>query len=263
MHRCFIDPAGWNKSELKLSSSEEHHLLHVLRAGSGDTVAVFDGCGREARARVVLEGGRVALKVLSETRVVRSDVSLTLIQALPKGRRMELIIEKSTELGVSTIFPVISEHVVTGLSGRQAEVRAERWRRIALNAAKQCGLSWVPEIKNVLDYKDVIAGCDAFDLFLVGSFMDGTRPFKTVLKQAKVRGQKEREVGDRTSKCGEEEKSGPRNIALLIGPEGDLTPEEVREALDMGAIQVSFGPLVMRVETAALYGLSVLAYEFL
>jgi len=258
MHRCFVDPADWNDSEIMLSPPEEHHLLHVLRARTGDTVVVSDGRGREALARLLVRPAagrapRATLEVTEQICVIRPAISLMLIQALPKGKKMDFIIEKATELGVSTIFPVISERVVVRFPPKTdpfqteklclMEERRERWQRIALSAARQCGTSWVPEIKPVSGYLDMIGGCGDFDLFIAGTLGAEAQPFQSVVAKMK--------------------KKGPQNIALLIGPEGDLTPAEVRKAMDAGAIPVSFGPLILRVETAALYGLSVLVYEFL
>lgn len=245
MHRCFVRPADWNGPEIRLSRTEEHHLRHVLHAGEGDTVAVFDGRGREALASVVVERGRRAvLKLLAEPRIVQPALCrLTLMQALPKGRKMDLIVEKATELGVSTIVPVISERVVTRLKERRGKDRVERWQRIALSAARQSGSGWIPEVRPVSGYADAMTGCGSFDLFLVGSLGNDTYPFRSVTERAR--------------------KKKPRKIGLLIGPEGDLTPAEIRKAVEAGAVPVSFGPLVFRVETAALYSLSVLAYEFL
>ena len=263
MHRCFVKPEDWNESEIRLSRAEEHHLLHVLRAGTGDVVSVFDGRGREARARIVAcetssgtvtsstgsgrkseRSHRAVLRMLAPARVVPPpSCRITLIQALPKGRGMDLIVEKAAELGVSVIVPVISERVVARPSGRQRRERETRWRRIALSAAGQCGSSWIPDVAAIAGCMDVLGGCGPFDLFLVGSLGDDARPFHSVVDKAVRR--------------------KPRRIALLIGPEGDLTPEEIREAINAGAVPVGFGPLILRVETAALYGLSVLAYSFL
>ena len=128
MHRCFLKPEDWHQPEMKLSSEEEHHLVNVLRVKPDDTVEVFDGCGREAMARIKLNGDRrVVLEGLTASRTVPSQVCrCTLIQMLPKGRKMDLIVEKATELGLSTIMPVVSERVVAHLKKRQRRERQER-----------------------------------------------------------------------------------------------------------------------------------------
>jgi 16S rRNA (uracil1498-N3)-methyltransferase len=237
-----------------LTADEEHHLLDVLRAKIGDTVAVFDGEGRGAKAVVTevggrrseirnqrseIEGRRVVLKVLNVGGEAAPGLAITLIQALPKGRKMDLIVEKAVELGVTQIIPVISERTIVRLDGAARKERGERWQRLALSASRQCGTSWVPDVRSVCDYSEAIGKCSGFDLLLVGSLGCDARPLHDVLNAA----------GRKTM------------IGLIIGPEGDLTPAEIKKAVDVGAAPVSFGQLVLRVETAALYGLSVLAYE--
>jgi len=166
---------------------------------------------------------------------------MTLIQALPKGRTMELVVEKATELGVSSICPVISARVVPRIKERSRNERRRRWQKIALNAARQCGSSWVPEVARISGYGELVADLEGFDLVLVGSLGDDALPLRSVMRR--------------------ERQSRPQNVALLIGPEGDLTSTETDAAVAAGAISVRFGAQTMRTETAALYGLSVLAYE--
>lgn len=247
MHRCFANPDDWEGSEIRLSPAEEHHILDVLRVGDGQTVIVFDGRGREALARVdVCSPGagdvqRIRLAVLSCAEQGKPDVAITLVQALPKGKRMDLIVEKATELGVLSILPVVSEHVVGRPGERQAAEKVARWRRIAVSAAKQCAAAWVPQVKAIVDYPAGIDAATGSDLFLVGSLAEGAKPLHSVLSGL--------------------DRGSIRNALVLIGPEGDLTAKEISRATDAGAIAVSFGPLVLRVETAALYALSILTYE--
>ena len=252
--RCFVSPAAWNESEICLSPEEEHHLLDVLRARLGDTVVIFDGQGREAQALLVpavrepdakRKRGQsgIALRVVKMGDSARPPVSLTLAQALPKGQRMDWIVEKAAELGASVILPIVTERVVTRLTEKQKVERRDRWNRVALSAAKQCGRNWVPEIRPVCNFADAIPSCSKADLFLVGALTPDTRLLRTILEESRAR--------------------NPHSIALLIGPEGDLTPSELVEAQRAGAVPVSFGTIVLRVETAALFGLSVLASEFL
>jgi len=249
MPRCFVSPDAWDDRDLRLSPEEEHHLLDVLRAVPGDLVTLMDGQGREAKARLTAAGAgrgasrRVVLEVVEKVRTVQPAVRLTLMQALPKGQRMDWIVEKATELGVSEILPVMTEHVVTRLREEQKKARQERWQRIAQSAAKQCRTHWAPEVRPVCAFPEALAVCAKADLFLVGALTPEARGLRTVLVEAA-------------------KKSRPRSLALLIGPEGDLSPAELAEACRAGAAPVSFGPWVLRVDTAALFGLSVLVSEF-
>ncbi|MBA4386400.1 MAG: 16S rRNA methyltransferase [Verrucomicrobia bacterium] len=246
MHRCHIEPSGWNDKIMTLSPAESHHLVDVMRARDGETVAVFDGRGRKAVARLVLKGERAAaqLQVSSAGSDSRSGgVEVVLIQAIPKGSKMDMIVEKAVELGVSAIWPVMTERTIVRLNSDEARRnRSERWQRLALSASRQCGTSWIPDVEPVADIGDAFARCDGFDLFLSGSLEKDAIPLREVLSR-------------RTG-------AAPRRIGLLIGPEGDLTSAELAAARNAGAIPVSFGSLVLRVDTAAIFGLSVLASEF-
>lgn len=244
MHRCFIEPQRWVEGHIRPSDSEAHHLRDVLRAEDGDTVAVFDGEGREARAIVRLGvDGVLALEVSEIGSAAERACDIALIQAVPKGARMDLVIEKATELGVARIVPVITDRGVVRLDAKQARKRADRWNRIAQSASKQCGTPWLPQIDPVQSYKQAIERLSEFDAVLLGSLVEGSQPLRTVIDSLRDQ--------------------APASIAVIIGPEGDLSPSETAAAVDAGALPVGFGDLTLRVETAALYAASVLAHEFL
>ena len=241
MHRCLVNPGDWESDLISLSRAESHHLVHVLRVRDGDNVGVFDGHGREALACVELADDAACLRILGERHSMQPVVDVTLLQALPKGGRMDVIVEKGTELGIRTFVPVVTERVVVRLDRDQSQKRVERWRRLAVSAARQCGLSTVPEVKPVMALADAVACCADADLFLVGSLREDARPLREVLRGARC--------------------SSPRRVAMLIGPEGDLSTTELGLAAGHGALPVSFGPLTLRVDTAALFAAGVLAYE--
>lgn len=243
MHRFYVDSAGWNDSEVILSPASEHHLIDVLRVAGGEMVMLFDGRGRCASARVSFEKGHRALLKISEVFYSPEyKPSISLFQALPKGTRMDFIVEKATELGVRAVYPVVTERVVVRLNDEEKkEERRGRWQRIAISAAEQSGVNWVPEIKPVMDIGRIVQTGKEYDVFLVGALTRDVKPLREVM--AEVR------------------RMQPAKVALLIGPEGDLAPLELKLATDAGAVPVSFGPNVFRVETAAVFGLSVLTYE--
>ena len=250
MHRCYVDAGCWDDAELILASEEEHHLVHVLRVKRGEKVIVFDGNGREAMASVCgKRGSKTSLELLEGPRLVdKPSVQIALAVALPKGNRMDLIIEKGTELGVSVIFPVLTERVVARPADIREKGKRARWQRVALTAARQCGVNWIPEIKPIISFNDFLGNHKLFDFFLVGSLGEDA----VLLHSAVTEIRKKLEEARAETKC----------ICLLIGPEGDLTPAELCSVVSVGATPVSLGSLVLRVETAALYGLAVLAYEF-
>lgn len=243
MHRCFIESKRWHEEMIVPSESEAHHLMHVMRAEEGDRVEVFNGDGLEAEAVVRQDSqNQLVLDVQIAKTSPSRPFDLTLIQAIPKGSRSDLIIEKATEMGIARIIPVISERTIVRLNGKQSEKRLERWNRVAKSAAKQCGTKWLPQIDDICSFGKVLGQLSEFDAVLLGSLVDGAKPLRTVIQEL------------HTSK--------PKSLAIIIGPEGDLTPLEIEASLAGGVIPASFGNLVLRAETAAIYALSVLAYEF-
>jgi len=233
----------WNAEILWLSADESRHLLRVCRVQTGDEVCVTDGQGRLCPARLAhvepLSGERGMRAGLVLTGTPERQVApyfIALIQAVPKGERMEWLVEKATELGVSSIYPVATQRSV---KKPREPGYGERLRRVALSAAKQCGTPWLPVIAPVGSLKEALDRMEGVDRIFLASLAPGRIAFHEALAPL----------------C-----PGAR-VALLIGPEGDFTPEEIGEAARRGAVHVSFGPLVLRVETAGLYGLSVLKYH--
>jgi 16S rRNA (uracil1498-N3)-methyltransferase len=211
-------------------------MLHVLRIAAGDKVAVFDGSGKEAVAMVEIEqDGEVVLHILDVVDVKLPSVEITLLQAIPKGKRMDFVIEKGVELGVARFVPLLTKRGVV------KPVKIDRWERVALSATRQCGLSRVPEITSIMTIAEALDKYSGNGLFLIGSLFDGALSMRDVLKKARK---------DKVDK-----------VLILIGPEGDLTDTEMALAIEKGGIPVSFGDLVLRVETAAIYAASVVSYE--
>ncbi len=241
--RCFVDPETWQEPLIRLGPDDAHHWMDVLRVREGDQAVVSDGRGGEAVGEVAgLSGGRVTVRVVERRRQDSSAAAVMLIQAIPKAQKMEWIIQKATELGVWSILPVMTERGVVKLDDERAEHRTARWQRIAVEAAKQCRTAWIPKVEPVVRFKALMESGPKVDVMLMGSLEADTVPLKQCLADLKVR--------------------RPNSVALLIGPEGDFSPAEIQAARSAGAIPVSYGTRVLRVETAALYGLSVLAYEW-
>ncbi len=244
--RCLIETSQWPADAPELAPAESRRLLRVMRAQPGERVGLFTGRGHTADA--VLEaasGGRARLRVIEGSRreAPPPAVSVTLFQAVPKHALMDAIIQKATELGVRTIAPLMTERVIVRLAPRDAARRLERWQAIALEAVRQCGRAWLPEVLplRTLEAAAAAAAATGFDLLLAGALGPEARPLREALEP--VRGRPVLRLG------------------LVIGPEGDLTEAEHAAFRAAGAVPVSFGPRVLRVETAALYGLSVLQYE--
>ncbi len=217
-----------------LSAEQWHHATRVLRVKPGDTVNVFDGRGHEAQARVG-EAGK--LTILQQSSSPPLPCRITLAQAIPK-KNMDWIVQKATELGVAGIVPLISERTIKRPSGSPA-----RWREIALEACKQCGNNWLPEIHEPMDARAFLAAPGNFDLKLIASLQPDAKPLKQILAESPIR------------------RPGDTSVLILIGPEGDFTPAELAAAKSAGCLPLSLGPLVLRADTAALYALSILHHE--
>jgi 16S rRNA (uracil1498-N3)-methyltransferase len=245
MHRFYLPPGECNAGTLRLEGREAHHALHVLRVRAGETVAVLDGAGRSFDC-VVSQAGRdrLALDVREKIDVAPLPCSITLVQAIPKAKIIESIIQKATELGVSRIVPLLSERVVTQLDSERGESKAEKWQQVAIEAIKQSGSAWLPKVEAPITPAALLAKQERFDLSLIGSLRDGSKhPRAHIDQYIAAHG------------------SPPKSICVWVGPEGDFTDSELDAAFHAGALPITLGRLVLRSETAAVYCLSVLAYE--
>ncbi len=245
MHRFYLPPAQCAGDQLRLTDREAHHALHVLRLRSGETVTVLDGAGHSLVCEVTgLARAEVGLKVTARQFVPLPPCQITLLQALPKGKIIESIIQKAVELGAHRVIPILSERVVSQLDGDGAESKREKWQQVAVEAIKQSGAAWLPSVAAPLSLPQYLARPERFDLALIGSLQAERRHPREVLSQYLAAHGR-----------------APGNVGVWVGPEGDFTPAEVASIQAGGAKPITLGRLVLRVETAAIYGLSILNYE--
>lgn len=243
MHRFYIAPENFDDA-LALTGSEAHHCAHVLRMQPGDELIVFDGRGREITAAVAsVATSRVELRKIDKREASPPRCRITLGQAIPKGKNIDLIVQKAVELGAAEIVPLISERTVVRLDQREAARKQLKWQTIAIEAAKQCGQNWLPHLAAPQTLAKFFAAERSFDVQLIGSLQEDALNLKQTLQNAQA--------------------TAPRSVLILIGPEGDFTADELYLARERGCRPVSLGPIVLRVETAAIYCLSVLSYELL
>ena len=243
--RAYCTPPSAEPTEITLSAEESHHLVVVNRARLGDRVVAFDGHGSEWICE--LSGDRKSAAKLS----VRSGhqqpplpYQITLGQALPKGTSMDAIVRKATEIGAVRIVPLESERTQVHLEGDRSDKKIEKWQTAALEAAKQCGNPFLPEVTPVQKASAFITTAQGYDLKLTASLQPEAKSLKTVLAAFRLaHGQ------------------SPKNVLWLVGPEGDFTRSELTLAQNSGFEPITLGPLVLRCETAATYALSVLSYE--
>lgn len=242
MPRFYIPPSHWNIDDLEIEGGEAHHCLHVLRMQLGDRATVFNGQGMEATVEIAaINRDRIGLKVLHRSTTPLLKCHITLGQGIPKGKTIELIIEKATELGAAAVVPLLSERTVVQIDAGDAARKQEKWRRVAIEAAKQCGQNWLPRIDFPQTPKLFFDTVPPFDLMLIASLQPEALHLKKVLLECK---------GRKLSR-----------ILMMVGPEGDFTPAELALARSRGCRPITLGPIILRSETAALYCLSVLSHE--
>jgi 16S rRNA (uracil1498-N3)-methyltransferase len=241
MRRFYLPPQECRSDHLILTGNEAHHAADVLRLKAGDEVAVLDGAGSELACRVeTVTRKQVKLEVKDRKTEAPPPWRITLVQAIPKGKIFEAIIQKATELGVWRIVPLLSQRVTTHLEGESIEHKAEKWRQTAVEAIKQCGQRWLPQVDPPTTLPALLARGEKFDLTLVASLQEDSRHLRAYFP-ARAR--------------------HPKTVCVWIGPEGDLAPEEMESIKGAGALPITLGPLVLRSETAALCALSMINYE--
>jgi len=245
MHRFYLPPECCAGHTLRLDGREAHHALHVLRLKRGEPVVVLDGAGNRFFCQVesIARDG-MELRVTKKNSIPPLPCQITLLQALPRGKIIESIIQKAVELGAHRIVPLLTERVMTHLDDESAEHRREKWQQVAVEAVKQCGAAWLPKIEAPTTIEKCLARKENYDLSLVGSLQPDRRHPREIFREfEKARGR------------------SPISVAVWIGPEGDFAPDELKAIEAAGARPISLGRLILRVETAAIYCLSILNYE--
>ncbi len=248
--RVFLaHPPASGAAELALSEAETHHLVQVNRAKMGDPVVAFDGRGTEWTCRLARMEGKKSAILRVDATVTRASLPCAILlgQGVPKGGTMDDIVRQATELGAALIAPLATTRSEVHLDADRAAKKLEKWRTAATEAAKQCGNPFLPELAPLGGLADFLAtpAVRGAELRLIASLHPGARPLRAVL------------AGFRAAQAGR----APKSVAWLIGPEGDLTAEEVALALAAGWMPVTLGPLVLRCDTAAAYALAVVRAE--
>jgi len=243
--RAYCQPTEREPVEIRLAPEESHHLVAVNRCGRGDPVIAFDGHGHEWVTECADPSKSATVLRVKEAKPARPrSYEITLGQALPKGSTMDDIIRQATEVGVARIAPLLSERTQVHLDGDRQDKKLEKWRTTAIEAAKQCGNPWLPDIAPIQSLAACLQSAAGYDLKLIASLHAGATSLKTALSH-------------HLAKHG----SAPKKVLWLVGPEGDFSPAELTAALTAGFQPITLGPLVLRSDTAAIYALSILSYE--
>ncbi|GAB4233866.1 MAG: 16S rRNA (uracil(1498)-N(3))-methyltransferase [Deltaproteobacteria bacterium] len=242
MPTFFVDRKNISGDTAVLSGTEAGHMLRSLRLGVGDSFFSFDENGNRYRMRILEATSRSLRAEILESFPPEPPpgVSLTLLVGFPKADKMDFILEKATELGVSRVIPFRSSRTIPRVDPADARKRLLRWERVALAAAKQCGSGRVPEVTAIVPFPEALRRASEHDgkiLFYEG---EGTFSLKRVLSEFPA----------------------ARTVALLVGPEGGFSPDEVRDASAAGCRLAGLGSRILRVETAALAVLAMVMYHF-
>jgi len=240
-HRFYIKEKARESESIFLEGPEHHHLSKVARIRPGERVRLFDENGNHYLARVEkIEKRKTHLLILERHGRREPEVKITLAQVVLKTKNMDLVIQKATELGTDCIVPVISERTVVKMEGIQ-DKKWKRWNRVAIEASKQCGRSAVPDIMTPVNLATFIEKEEASKkLFL--SERGGTSLRKILIHPL----ERKLEI--------------PKDVILLVGPEGGWTEMEEQDIMKSRYEAVSLGSLTLRSETAAVVGLAMVSH---
>src|SRR5690554_2179836 len=247
MPRFFIDSRALEGKIVKITGANYNHIHNALRLKKGDEISLSCGDGwdylvslKDFKKDFVI--GEIQEKIENET---EPDLCITIAQAIPKKNNMELVVQKTTELGVYSIIPLETSRTIVQISDKRKKKRLGRWQKIAEEAAKQSKRGIIPEVKDIHTLEDIKLLSDRFDLILIPWEEEKTKSLHQVLKDYKAS-----PVYSRIN-----------NILVIIGPEGGFTVKEMEFVNGFGGVPVSLGSRILRTETARLVTLSVLFYE--
>lgn len=246
MPKFFISQEQIDGNNLKIKGKDVNHIRNVLRKKINDEITVCNIDNQKDYLCTIneLEKEYINCTIVTELeKNVESNVKLTILQGLPKADKMELIIQKSVELGVTEIIPIEMKRCVVKLQEKDKIKKVQRWQKISEVASKQCGRNIIPKIGQVMSLKNICNLIDNYDIVLVAYENEKEKSIKQILKEIKNNYSKE------------------IKIAVLIGPEGGITPEEVEALTESGAMTMSLGKRILRTETVALNVASIIMYE--
>ncbi len=238
--RFFISPEQVHGARITVTGDDLRHIRTVLRKKPGDALVLCDGRGTEYTVKIV-EVGRAEILTEITDQVIREIKRplATLGQGLPKFDKMDWIVQKATELGVSRIVPLMTERTIAKV--KDEEKRITRWQKIAREAAMQSNRPNIPSVGQIVSFKDFLRTPNSeLPTLLLLPWEEGTEPIKNVLKQ----------------------NPDAKNVVVLIGPEGGFSSSEAELAKDRGFQLVSLGTNILRTETAAVAVLSMISYEY-
>ena len=242
MPRFFVDADAITNGEIRIDGGDAYHIARALRMAVGDGVDICDGEGTEYSCRLtrIRDDECVAEVITSRPSEREMPIDVTLYMAMPKGDKLEVVVQKAVELGASAIVAYESERCIKRPAPDKAVRLVERLARIAREAAKQCGRARLPEVRGIISFSEMLSELRGYKLSLFCYEGVGTLPLRSVLEAA--------------------ESEGP--ISAIVGSEGGFSDKEAEAIRAAGAVAVGLGPRILRCETAPEYVLSALSYRF-
>ncbi len=242
MQRYFIEPHQLTECTALITGEDVHHIVNVMRSAIGQELIVSDGQGRVAKVRVAQIDPKQVVCDVAEwlEQKVELPVRVTIAQGLPKGDKLEWILQKGTELGAFAFFPFSSERTVVKIDAKKEAKKLERWSKIVKEAAEQSHRTALPEVMAPGTFKEVLKQSARYTKAVIAYEKHGQSNLKAELRALSP--------GD--------------SLLVLIGPEGGFSGEEVALAEQHGIVAVSFGPRILRTETASQYVLAAVSYQF-
>ncbi len=236
MHRFFIDPTAIDGKTAELTGQEAHHLASVLRLTKGEKIILFDGTGKVYTARIErVSKKNVPLSIVKAEEASAGVTRLHLGQALLKGKKMDFVIQKATELGIDTLHPFTSQFCDISAP---AENKISRWQRIVIEACKQCGQPFPPDVRPPVTFDRILTTQGHFDCKLIFREGEDVCPLADCFPL----------------------RAPTRSVIMLIGPEGGFSRDEIDKAVAVGYIPVTLGSRVLRAETASIAGMAIVQY---
>lgn len=240
MYSCYASPARISKDAIHIDDAERHHLLNVLRLKAGDSVHVFDGEGNSYTA-ILRDTHLPALyaTIIKHQFHPHTPPHITLFQGLPKSDKMDLVVQKTTEIGVDGIVPTICHRSIPKRSETAQEKLQARWQRIANETAKQCRRSRLAKVHEAKEIERCFAQATQFDLSILLWENEEEQGIKEVLRRHK----------------------SAASVGLYVGPEGGFSADETKTAIQCGIHPATLGPNILRTETAGIVGAAIVMYE--
>lgn len=247
MPKFFVKQEQIDRDIIEITGEDVNHIKNVLREKIGNELTI---CNSSKEQNYLCEITQITEKLI-QCKVIKqlenkveSNIKVTIIQGLPKADKMELIIQKSVELGVYDIIPIEMKRCVIKLKDKDKPKKLQRWQKIAEVASKQCGRDRIPKIETIINVKNICNLLEKYDIVLVAYEKEEKNTLKHELKKIKEKYQNQ-EV----------------KIAIIIGPEGGIAPEELKQFEEYGASSITLGKRILRTETVALNVLSIIMYE--